>query len=267
MNNETPYQRHLKRLGRTPTSEADRLMKNLEDAYQRLVDNWNSDPRTPDEDKIDNLPLHETAFFNELIKHGAASGDELVEAYQLRHPASEEGIFDLNESESLPIALAYCIQAYRADAAGKRDLAWTYIIDSRTWFTPSLMLKPGRISKLNKVKKKPGDCSAAAAIKDEIYNKKQREFIKKLYESGEWIGKVVIKDKGGSQVIKDKTGAIIYIAGELEKYAQAENLPIEQTKSNESRDWYRYVERLFPATAGEVKNRIRQTSKKIPPAK
>ncbi len=190
MNNETPYQRYLKRLDRTPTSEADILITSLGDAYRRLVANINSNPKIPDELKVENAPLHETVFFNNLIRPGAANGDELAEAYRLRHPANEDGVFDLCESESLPIALSYCIQAYRADADGKRDLAWTYIIDARTWFTPSLMMKPIKIEQAHKRKKKRSDCSAAGKISSEIRYGPYREIVINEYQSGKWKSEV-----------------------------------------------------------------------------
>lgn len=227
MNNETPYQRYLKRLDRTPTSEADILITNLEDAYRRLVVSRNSNPKIPDELKVEDAPLHETAFFNALIKPGAANGDELAEAYRLHHPANQDGVFDLDEAESLPIALCYCIQAYRADSDGRRDLAWTYIIDSRTWFTPSLMMRPRKIEYVRKTKKKRSDCSAAGLISQEVRYGDYREFVINEYKSGRWIGEVKKKRKNMGartaaaiiapkleQVVKNSKGGGLSTAGD-----------------------------------------------------
>jgi hypothetical protein len=188
MNERTPYQDYLDRISRTPTSEAEIILTNLEDAYRRLVIDRNSNKKIPKELKLEDCKLHETTFFKELAT-GALSGDELVRFHKRQYPPNEDGVFELDELHAIVISLAYCVHAIRADTDGKRDLAWTYIIDSRTWFTSSLSLKPKRIENINNRRAVSYKRTLAAKSKHEKLYQPHIDFILDLYRSGVESGK------------------------------------------------------------------------------
>lgn len=177
----------ITRSERTPTTEANIILTNLNDAYQRLVVDRNGNRKTQKEFRLKDVQLHETDFFKDQILSGAMKGDDLVAAHKVQYPANTDGIFSLDELHAIVISLAFCIEALRADACGERDLAWTLVIDSRTWLTASLSLKPMRIEKIKRRKKTSIKRSNSAKIRNSVY-KPYIDFILKEYRAGHVLG-------------------------------------------------------------------------------
>ncbi len=176
---KSPYQFYLDHTARTPTTEAEIILTNLEDAYKRLVQVRNGNKKTPKEQHLEDLPLHETSMFSHAM---TLDGDSLVQEHKINYPPDENGVFYLDEFHAIFISLTFCVQAMRADQNGEKDLAWTYVIDSRTWFTMSLSLKKMRIDVIEKRKK---TSAARAKVAKERY-KKHDDFILDEYKKGRW---------------------------------------------------------------------------------
>jgi hypothetical protein len=173
----------IARADRTPTTEVNVILRNLNDAYQRLVIDRNSNKKTPKELRLQDVQLLETDFFKERFLPGAMCADDLVAYHSKKCPANDDGIFNLDELHAIVITLAFCIEAIAAEGRNERDLAWKLIIDSMFWHTASLSQKPRRIEVIKNRKKISNEKSIKAKKEAKKYEQ-YREFIYAEYTKG-----------------------------------------------------------------------------------
>jgi hypothetical protein len=72
-------------------------------------------------------------IFRAMRDDETVNGDALFDALMAERdtiPKNAPYPIFMNQSR---IAVAYCIEAMRADRAGQRDLAWTFVADARYW--------------------------------------------------------------------------------------------------------------------------------------
>lgn len=115
----------LARSARTPITEAAASLGTLRAAYLKVRDHLG----------IVDLPADyvETEFIQRIRGYGIADGDVILAYCRVAIAAGNQTYADNVGGRVFDAVIAYCVQAFKAHAAGQLTEAWAYACDARYW--------------------------------------------------------------------------------------------------------------------------------------
>lgn len=123
------------RAHRTPESDVTMIMSNLSKFFLRYIN-----PEGTTEEFMQN-------YFHNLMACEFISADEFAQDYiEMVNKTPKERDTGMEFLYALHIPCLYCVQAKRADNAGNRDEAWSFISDAQYWAGILLQSTYSRVS-------------------------------------------------------------------------------------------------------------------------